>query len=102
MEFTSNFDCIKYTQVDLEWFSIIVRKYLKPSWLGIRKWPHIITVNQVVKREVDLYEWFGKDRGFCLAKEHTIQWSSCTFLFGRIMSGIDLARTNNLESDGWP
>lgn len=48
-----------------------------------------------------LYEWIGKDWCFYFAKWYTVQWLSCAILFWNSMYGIDLARTSNLDDDGW-
>lgn len=80
MNFTSNIAFIRYTKMDVEWSSILVKKYLKLSWMDMKKGP---CMSQWIKwkEKLDFYKGIGNVKCICLAKGHTTQWSILKVLF---------------------
>ena len=66
-------DFIRNTQVHLVWSSIIVKKYLKPSRVGVGIGPQ---TSQWIKEKAteSILLCVGKDNRFCLANGQTVQW----------------------------
>ena len=60
-------ECIRYTQVLLEWSSTMVRKYLWPSKVDTKYGPQM---SQCIRSKLLVLMWLalGKDNLFCLAR----------------------------------